>query len=171
MLKNNSKENKTMATDNVLNTISRGTVLVGKITTQGDIRVEGKVSGTSTCDSKLVIGEHGSVEGNVDARNAYIAGEVKGTVVVRELLQLQERGKIKGDIYTQKLSVQVGATFSGNCKMGVDAKNRLNQNPEKVEDVIKRESQYQDNSTQNGTGGNGASGSMETKAVSPKDNA
>lgn len=166
MLKNNTKENKTMATDNVLNTISRGTVLVGKITTQGDIRVEGKVIGTITCDSKLVIGEHGSVEGNVDARNAYIAGEVKGTVVVRELLQLQERGKIKGDIYTQKLSVQVGAMFSGNCKMGVDAKSRLNQSPEKVEEVILRESQNPD-MPQNGTSGNAAT---DGKTISANDN-
>lgn len=166
MLKNNTKETKTMATDNVLNTISRGTVLVGKITTQGDIRIEGKVIGTITCDSKLVIGEHGSVEGNVDARNAYIAGEVKGTVVVRELLQLQERGKIKGDIYTQKLSVQVGAMFSGTCKMGVDAKNRLNQSPEKVEEVIQRESAYPE-IPQNGNSANGAS---EGKTVTAKDN-
>jgi cytoskeletal protein CcmA (bactofilin family) len=123
MFGSNGKEMKgPMAVDNnVLNTIARGTVLEGKIVTKGDIRVEGKVVGTITCDAKLVIGEHGVVEGQIDARNAYIAGEVRGTVVVRELLQLQERGKILGDIYTQKLSVQVGATFTGNCRMGKEA--------------------------------------------------
>ncbi len=120
-----SKESKGMAQDNVLNTIARGTVLEGKITTKGDIRVEGKVIGTITCEAKLVVGEHGSVEGYVDARNAYIAGNVKGQVVVRELLQLQEKGKIEGDIFTQKLSVQVGASFTGNCRMGQDAKVML----------------------------------------------
>ena len=120
-----SKESKGMAQDNVLNTIARGTVLEGKITTKGDIRVEGKVIGTITCEAKLVVGEHGSVEGYIDARNAYIAGNVKGQVVVRELLQLQEKGKIEGDIFTQKLSVQVGAIFSGNCRMGQDAKVML----------------------------------------------
>lgn len=120
-----SKESKGMAVDNVLNTIARGTVLEGKITTKGDIRVEGKVIGTITCDAKLVIGEHGSVEGYVDARNAYIAGSVVGQVVVRELLQLQEKGKIEGDIFTQKLSVQIGASFTGNCRMGQDAKTML----------------------------------------------
>jgi cytoskeletal protein CcmA (bactofilin family) len=123
MFGSNGKEMKgPMAVDNnVLNTIARGTVLEGKIITKGDIRVEGKVIGIITCDAKLVIGEHGVVEGQIDARNAYIAGEVRGTVVVRELLQLQERGKIEGDIFTQKLSVQVGATFTGNCRMGKDA--------------------------------------------------
>jgi cytoskeletal protein CcmA (bactofilin family) len=132
-----SKDNKKgMATENnVLNTIAKGTTLEGKITTKGDIRVEGKVIGTITCDAKLVIGENGSVEGFVDARNAYIAGEVKGQVVVRELLQLQEKGKIEGDIYTQKLSVQVGAVFTGNCRMGNDAKNMLSESQSRMESL------------------------------------
>lgn len=129
MFGSNGKENKVpMALDNVLNTIARGTVLEGKIITKGDIRVEGKVVGTITCDAKLVIGDHGVVEGIIDARNAYIAGEVRGTVVVRELLQLQERGRIEGDIYTQKLSVQVGATFTGNCRMGKEAQAMIGEN-------------------------------------------
>ena len=123
--KTKNTNNKSMSVDNVLNTIAKGTVLEGKIITKGDIRIEGKVIGTVSCDAKLVIGENGSVEGLVDARNAYIAGSVKGQVVVRELLQLQEKGNIQGDIFTQKLSVQVGAIFTGNCRMGTEAKSAL----------------------------------------------
>lgn len=122
-----------MTVDNVLNTIAKGTILEGKIVTKGDIRIEGKVIGTVSCDAKLVIGENGAVEGIVDARNAYIAGTVKGQVVVRELLQLQEKGHIQGDIYTQKLSVQVGATFTGNCRMGDDAKKMLAESQNRIE--------------------------------------
>ncbi len=123
MLGSNGKEKKSMAVDNVLNTISRGTIIEGKIHTKGDIRIEGKVIGTVTCESKLVIGEHGSVEGFVDARNAHVSGRIVGELVCRELLQLQEKARVEGDIFTQKLSVQVGATFSGNCQMGESAKN------------------------------------------------
>ena len=130
---------KSMAADNLPNTISKGTILVGNITTKGDIVVEGRVIGTITCASKLVIGDNGYVEGNIDAKNANIAGEVNGTVVVRELCQLQEKGKITGDIYTQKLAVQVGANFTGSCRMGEDAKTMLGKAPEKIEEVIKRE--------------------------------
>lgn len=127
-----------MATiENILNTIAKGTVVVGKITTKGDIRIEGKVIGTIICDAKMVIGRNGSIEGNVDARNAYIEGEVDGTVLIRDLLQLQETGRIRGDIYTSKLSVQVGALFTGNCRMGKDASRLLETTQEKVEDVLK----------------------------------
>jgi cytoskeletal protein CcmA (bactofilin family) len=128
-------KSKGMAVENVLNTIAAGTVLEGKITTKGDIRIEGTVVGTVTCDAKLVIGELGSVEGLIDARNAYIAGKVKGLVIVRDLLQLQEKGHILGDIYTQKLSVQIGASFTGNCKMGADAKTMLTEAQARLENT------------------------------------
>lgn len=131
------------------NNIARGTVLEGKITTDGDIRVDGVVKGSIYCKSKLSIGEHGVVEGTVDARNAFIEGTVKGTVIVRELLQLQEKGKIQGDIYTQKLSVQIGATFSGNCRMGSEARSMLNNKednpPVVLENTLKEEHQNNPN--------------------------
>ena len=111
-----------MAHDNVLNTISRGTVIEGKISTTGDIRVEGKVVGTVTCKAKLVVGKDGSVDGFVDANNAIIAGTVVGEVVCRGLLQLEKDATVTGDIYTQRLVVQDGANFSGNCRMGEEAK-------------------------------------------------
>lgn len=142
-----------MATENVLNTIAEGTVLEGKITTKGDIRVEGRVIGTITCDAKLVIGEKGSVEGVVDARNAYIAGSVKGQVVVRELLQLQANGHINGDIYTQKLSVQVGATFTGNCRMGQEAKNMLSESQSRIEAAENERRAAAANTKKNGLNG------------------
>ncbi len=135
------KESKSMSTENVLNTISKGTVVIGNISTRGDIRIEGKITGTIVCNSKLVIGENGYVDGNIDAKNANIAGEVKGQVVVRELLQLQETGKISGDIFTSKLAVQIGANFSGSCKMGEEAKPVLSKAPEKIEEQMARESQ------------------------------
>lgn len=144
-----------MALDNVLNTIARGTILEGKITTKGDIRVEGKVIGTISCDAKLVIGEHGSVDGFVDARNAYIAGEVKGEVVVRELLQLQEKGRIEGDIYTQKLSVQVGASFSGNCRMGDEAQSVLGKAKERASEFTKTQGQGRNGAKRTIFSGNG----------------
>lgn len=111
------------------NTISRGTVIEGNITAEGDMRIEGKVIGTLICNSKLVVSGTGYIEGSVDARNAVIEGEIKGNVVTRELLQIDKSGKVNGDIYTQKLVVQMGATFTGSCKMGDAAKDMLNKKP------------------------------------------
>lgn len=148
-----------MASETVLNTISRGTVLEGNIFTKGDIRVEGKIIGTITCQARLVIGEHGVVDGNIDARNAKIGGQVKGKVVVRELLQLEEKGKITGDIFTQKLSVQIGATFSGSCKMGDEARNVLEKAPKNAEETLR---------AQKGNPGNVVNGNTIIRKGSPQ---
>jgi cytoskeletal protein CcmA (bactofilin family) len=111
------KEKKGEA-DGSLNIIGRGTEIQGNITATGDMRVEGRIKGTVTCKARLVLSPEGVVEGNIDAVQATIAGDVKGTVIARQLLHIQETGKVLGDIFTEKLIVQLGAFFSGNCRMG-----------------------------------------------------
>jgi cytoskeletal protein CcmA (bactofilin family) len=104
--------------ENALNIIGKGTIIQGNVTAGGDMRVEGRITGTVMCKAKLVLSPDGVIEGNIDAQQATLAGEVKGTVVARQLLQIMETGKVLGDIVTEKLIVQLGAFFSGNCKMG-----------------------------------------------------
>lgn len=111
------------------NTITQGTVIEGNITAEGDMRIEGRVIGTLVCNAKLVVSGSGIIEGSVDARNAFVEGKIKGNVVARELLQIDKSGSINGDIFTQKLVVQMGANFTGNCKMGDAAKEVLAKGP------------------------------------------
>ena len=133
-----NKGKRSSVSEQGLNTIAYGTVLKGSVITKGDIRIEGTVQGKITCNAKLVIGEKGVVEGNVDAMNAHISGKVKGEVVIRELLQLQKTASIEGDLYTQKLAVEMGAEFTGNCSMGAAAKSVLERNPEKATDALRK---------------------------------
>lgn len=111
--------------DMAFNTIAKGTIIEGNISAEGDLRIEGKINGTVICNSKLVVGKTGYIEGSVDARNATVEGEISGNVITRELLQVDPTGKITGDIITQKLVVQMGAVFTGNCRMGDAAKDSI----------------------------------------------
>ena len=131
---------KTKNTEMGLNTIAKGTVLVGNINAEGDLRVDGRVIGTLVCNSKLVVSATGYIEGNVDTRNASIEGEIKGNVVTRDLLQIDKTGKIFGDIFTSKLVVKMGAIFTGNCKMGEAAKDMLATTPQKAKDLLNKSS-------------------------------
>lgn len=119
-----------------LNTISGGTVIVGNVNAEGDMRIEGKIIGTVVCNARLVVSASGYIEGSVDARNAIIEGEIKGNIITRELLQIDKTGKVNGDIITQKLVVQMGAAFTGNCKMGDAAKDALSKTPAKPKDLL-----------------------------------
>lgn len=130
------KTPSSVAKESRRNIISAGTVVVGNINAEGDLRVEGQVIGTLVCNSKLVVSETGYIEGSVDSRNATIEGEIKGNVVTRELLQIEKTGKIFGDIFTQKLVVQMGAIFTGNSKMSDAAKDVLTKTPQRAKDLL-----------------------------------
>lgn len=117
----NSKDDKKVAEEvrDSTNTIGKGTLVQGNIETFGNIRIEGKIIGDLKTKSKVVLGESSQVQGNILAQNAEIGGEVKGVVEVSDLLILKPSSIIHGDIITNKLIVESGATFNGGCKMGV----------------------------------------------------
>ncbi len=119
-----NKEEKKVAEEisNSSNIIGKGTMVEGSLETYGNIRVEGQVIGNIKTKSKVALGQSSRVEGNILAQNAEVAGEVSGTVEVTELLLLKPSAVISGDIITNKLIVESGATFNGGCKMGVTIK-------------------------------------------------
>ncbi|HXA01362.1 MAG TPA: polymer-forming cytoskeletal protein [Cytophagaceae bacterium] len=98
--------------------IGKGTVLEGDIETLGNLRIEGKAIGNIKSKSKIALGDSSIVEGNIIAQNAEIAGEVKGTLEVSDLLILKSGSVIHGDIITNRIIIESGASFNGQCKMG-----------------------------------------------------
>ena len=65
------------------NIIGEGSVLKGNLSTSGNIRLEGKVIGDISSDSKVACGETSIVDGNVIAENAEIAGKVQESKYLR----------------------------------------------------------------------------------------
>ncbi|MCR9251777.1 MAG: polymer-forming cytoskeletal protein [bacterium] len=115
----NNKDQKVVEElSNSSNIIGKGTSVNGNIETFGNVRIEGKVVGNVTTKSKAVLGHSCNVEGNLLAQNAEIEGHIKGTVECTELLVLKPTAVIDGDIVTNKLVVESGASFNGGCKMG-----------------------------------------------------
>jgi len=100
-----------------INLLSSGTVVKGEIKVNGDFRLDGCFIGTITCKGKVVVGPTGNIEGEIICQNADFSGEVKATVKVAELLTLKETARYTGDMTTNKLSIEPGAKFSGNCIM------------------------------------------------------
>jgi cytoskeletal protein CcmA (bactofilin family) len=100
-----------------INLLSAGTVVKGEIKVNGDFRLDGCFIGTINCKGKVVVGPTGNIEGEIICQNADFSGEVKATVKVSELLTLKETARYTGDITTNKLSIEPGAKFSGNCIM------------------------------------------------------
>ena len=118
MFNRNREVQETMELTNASTQIMKGTTIEGNIDTYGNLRIEGKVVGNIKSKTKVALGESSYIEGNIVAQNAEIAGEVKGTVEVSDILSLKSTANIVGDIITGKLIVEAGAVWNGTIKMG-----------------------------------------------------
>jgi cytoskeletal protein CcmA (bactofilin family) len=102
--------------------ISDGTHITGDIKVEHDLRIEGNLKGTVEVGGMLVLGPTGKVEGNVIARSATLAGEIRGNLKGHEKIVLESKSILVGDLITRELVINEGAIFQGNCSMPVDTK-------------------------------------------------
>ncbi|OIP01739.1 MAG: hypothetical protein AUJ97_06750 [Bacteroidetes bacterium CG2_30_32_10] len=105
-----------------VNLIAAGTVIKGEIETNGDIRIDGTIVGIVKSKGKLVIGNTGNIEGEINCQNADLSGTVKGKLTVIELTTLKSTANYTGDIITNKIAIEPGAKFSGTCNMNAGQK-------------------------------------------------
>ena len=120
---NNNNMKNSNNTSSVVNMIGNGTGITGDIQSKSDIRIDGILKGSVKTEGKLVVGSTGVVEGDVVCVSADVSGEIKAKITVSQLLSLKSTSKLNGDIITNKLSIEPGATFSGSCSMGAVIKD------------------------------------------------
>ena len=104
-----------------INLVGTGTTIKGEINSKGDVRVDGKIIGEVRSQGKIVVGDTGEIEGDIFCANADFSGRINGKAEVTELLSLKASSVFVGDIITNKLSIEPGARFSGNCSMEKDS--------------------------------------------------
>ncbi|MDQ3046657.1 MAG: polymer-forming cytoskeletal protein [Bacteroidota bacterium] len=131
MARNNSSETPSV------NLIGAGTIIEGDITTNGDMRIDGSLTGSINVKGKLVVGASGNIEGEIICQNADVSGTIKGKIGVSELLSLKASSKLSGDIITNKIAIEPGATFSGSCSMGGVIKDIKGERSEKTQPTEK----------------------------------
>ncbi len=102
---------------NDINIIANGTKITGDINSNGDIRVDGSLTGKLITKGKVIIGETGKVKGEINCKNSDVEGSIEGKIIVAQLLALKAKARINGDIITNKLAIEPGCQFTGNCDM------------------------------------------------------
>ncbi len=119
--------------NNAINLLGVGTEIVGNIISNGDIRIDGSLSGNLKTKGKVVIGETGTITGEIQCKNSDVEGNIEGKIVVTELLTLKATSNVNGDIVAKKLAIEPGAKFTGHCNMSIDTpqSNAGTKEPEK----------------------------------------
>ena len=94
----------------------------GAIEFQGTIRVDGKVSGKiSSNGGTLIVGEKARIDADISVGVVVIMGEVNGTIVAKDRIEVYPPGRIGGDIQAPVISIEPGGIFNGCCAMKTPA--------------------------------------------------
>jgi cytoskeletal protein CcmA (bactofilin family) len=100
--------------------IGEGTVVHGELRFEEGLRIDGEVHGDVVAvgdkRSLLVVSEKARVHGKVKGAHVIINGTVVGPVESDELLELQPRARIQGDVRYGMIEMHQGASIDGEVR-------------------------------------------------------
>ncbi|MFN3301696.1 MAG: polymer-forming cytoskeletal protein [Patescibacteria group bacterium] len=112
------KETKMKPTGDLETIIGAGVNLEGNFTGEGNIIIRGRIKGSIETKSDVKIEEGAVVEADIKGKNVIVAGEIKGNIKAEERISLSSSAHLLGNIDCKFLSVEDGAVFNGECRMG-----------------------------------------------------
>jgi cytoskeletal protein CcmA (bactofilin family) len=151
-----------------INLVGEGTVFEGTLRAESDVRASGKIVGKLDVDGKAIVAESGVVDGEIVATNADVAGRVEGEIRVSERLVLKSTAHVDGNIETDRLVVEEGAVFTGECRMGEAVSAEKSAAAEKTTSSgskssgAKKSSASKSSSSTSGSGSRSGSGSSKS---------
>lgn len=103
--------------------LGKGSEFDGKLSFEGQVRIDGKYTGHITTKDVLVIGESAKVNAEIMAGTVIINGTVEGVIRATQTVELHPPARVKGTIETPSMSMEKGVIFEGTTKMGETSKS------------------------------------------------
>lgn len=104
-------------TGEVTTLLGRGSEFEGKLSFEGTVRVDGKLSGEIFTDDVLIIGEGAEVHAEINVGAVIIEGTVHGNIHAKRSVEIHTPARVRGNISTPSLSIDKGVIFDGQCQM------------------------------------------------------
>src|SRR5229473_1036274 len=99
--------------------ISQGIRIKGEVHGSEDLFVDGLVDGIlNLANGSLTIGPNGHVKADVHAREVIVRGKIEGKVGGRDRVQLWSTAEVTGEVQTDRLSIEDGASLRGKVEAG-----------------------------------------------------
>lgn len=97
--------------------IGAGTVIQGDVRFRGGLRIDGEVHGSVVAidgePSMLVLSENARIDGEVRAGHLVVNGTIAGPVQADELIELQPKARLCGEVRYRAIEIQHGAVLEG----------------------------------------------------------
>src|SRR2546421_2313074 len=105
-------------TETGLSIIGTGMRVVGDITAEGVVKIEGTVVGTVRAGRQVLVGKGGEVEGDVISREAIIGGGGRGSICAGESIQIQSTRGGHGDVVAKTGAGPGGGESHSRARLG-----------------------------------------------------
>ena len=97
--------------------IASGTTIGGNISFEDGLRIDGVVTGDvkgrEGKPSVLVVSENARIEGSVSADHVIVNGTVLGPVEAKQLIELQPKARVEGNVLYKSIELHLGALVTG----------------------------------------------------------
>lgn len=117
--------------DQEISILSHGLKFEGKLSSEGNVRIDGDFTGDIIINGNLTLGEKSVVNGNIKATNITISGKVDGIVEAAEKMVLESSSRMIGDLSAKILVVNEGSVFDGKSKMNSNTSGNYKSSYEK----------------------------------------
>jgi cytoskeletal protein CcmA (bactofilin family) len=97
--------------------LEQGVKLEGRLESSGTFRIDSSMKGTLVSEETLILGEHATVEGQIDGNYVIISGRFDGIIRARGKVELKTKAIVTGEIHCPCLIIEPGAVFDGSCHM------------------------------------------------------
>lgn len=103
---------------NDFNRIAVGAKFTGDLSTENDIRIDGEFEGRLYSASRVVVGEKAVIKGDIYSSFIDFNGTMLGgNFYVKDTLSLKSGCTVTGNLFFQRLQVELDAKFNGKCQM------------------------------------------------------
>ena len=97
--------------------IGVGSSLRGTLMVSGTLRIDGEFEGDILNCQRLEIGEHGSMNADIEVKEALIRGRVTGNIRALGTVEMKAGARVEGDVAAMTVAMEPGVHFTGRCTM------------------------------------------------------
>lgn len=100
-----------------LSFIGEGITVVGSLDFgNGEVRLDGRLEGKILGQGSLIIGERGTLQGEIDVGSLVLHGRVDGIVVASDSIRITRTGRLCGRLYAVRFLIEEGGIFEGESE-------------------------------------------------------